>query len=244
MQISGLTQDELFILSRNIGNQDSGHKAQNKPVEVAKLLDKALTSGISEDDLAKLLNLEATTMFYRHKYIFNNLIKELHDKVIYGSSDFKKNREKEGYITFQQANELSRIKKEFQKKVYDFIIEKHIKGWNDIKSIKELLEINGYKNFEDVLNRIIERKGLDNKFRVGNQLDLMNLNKKLFKKTQAERDKIFFKICESVFSDKLHNVTLGYKFYEIVFKNNKISIGQNEIDSNKKILIQKIKDLE
>ncbi len=243
MKNSGLTQDEIFILSRNIGNQDSGHKAQNKPVEVARLLDKALTSGISEDDLAKLLNLEATTMFYRHKYIFDNLIKELHEKVIYGSSELKKDREKEGYITFQLANELSRIKKEFQQKVYDFIIEKHIKGWHDVKSIKELLEINDYQNFEDVLNTIVERKGLDNKFRVGDQLDLINLNKKLFKKTQAERDEIFFKICESVFEDELHNVTLGYKFYEIVFKNNKISIGQNEIKSKKEKLVQEIKEL-
>ena len=94
MKNSGLTQDEIFILSRNIGNQDSGHKAQNKPVEVARLLDKALTSGISEDDLAKLLNLEATTMFYRHKYIFDNLIKELLEKVIYGSSELKKDEKR------------------------------------------------------------------------------------------------------------------------------------------------------
>lgn len=243
MKIPGLTQEEIFILSRNIGNQDTGHKAQNKPVEVSRLIDKALASGVSEDDLAKLLNLEATTMFYRHKYIFDNLIKELHEKVIYGSSDLKKDRKKEGYITFQLANELSRIKKEFQPKVYDFVIKNHIKGWNDVKSIKELLEINNYKNIENVLNTIIERKGLDNKFRVGDQLDLFILNENLFRKSQLERDEIFLKICEEIFLDKVLKVTLGYKFYEIVFENNKISIGQNEINEYKQKVIKKIKEV-
>ena len=243
MKIPGLTQEEIFILSRNIGNQDTGHKAQNKPVEVSRLIDKALASGITEDDLAKLLNLEATTMFYRHKYIFDNLIKELHEKVIYGSSDLKKDREKEGYITFQLAHELSRIKKEFQLKVYDFVTKNHIKGWNDVKSIKELLEINNYQNIENVLNTIIERKGLDNKFRVGDQLDLFSLNENLFRKSQLERDEIFIKICEDIFLDKVLKVTLGYKFYEIVFDKNKISIGQNEINESKKKVIIKIKEV-
>ena len=58
----------------------------------------------------------------------------------------KKEREKKGYITFQLANELSRIDEKFQLRVYEFISSNHIHGWNDVKSIRELLEINKYKN--------------------------------------------------------------------------------------------------
>ena len=72
--------------------------------------------------------------------------RKLHKKVIYGSSEMKKDREKEGYITFQVANELSRIKENFQLEVYEFITKNHIHGWQDVKSIKELLVINDYKN--------------------------------------------------------------------------------------------------
>ena len=38
MQIPGLTQEEIFTHSRNIGNQDKGFKAKSTPYEVNKLL--------------------------------------------------------------------------------------------------------------------------------------------------------------------------------------------------------------
>ena len=100
MKIPGLTQEEIFTLSRNIGNQDKGFKAKSTPLEINNLLKKAIDNGTSEDNLAKILGLEATTMFYRHSYIFEHLILKLHKKVIYGSSDMKKDREKKRKIHF------------------------------------------------------------------------------------------------------------------------------------------------
>ena len=73
MQIPGLTQEEIFTLSRNIGNQDKGFKAKSTPFEINKLLKKAIDNGTTEENLAKILGLEATTMFYRHSYISNTL---------------------------------------------------------------------------------------------------------------------------------------------------------------------------
>ena len=99
-------------------------------------------------------------MFYRHNYIFDNLISKLHKKVIYGKSEMKKEREKKGYITFQLANELSRIDENFSFGCMGVSLN-HIHGWNDVKSIRELLEINKYKNIDKIFNEILERKGLD-----------------------------------------------------------------------------------
>ena len=243
MKLKGLTQEEIFILTRNIGNQDTGIKATHKPFIISELLDKAVDSGNSEEEIAKVLNLESTTMFYRHKYIFRNLIADLHEKVIYGSSELKKERVKEGYITFQVANELSRIKADFQLKIYKFISENNIHGWNDTKSIRELLEINQYKNLENVLEEIIKRKGLDKRFRIGDRVDLSILNEKLIKLTQIERDKKFLKICSDIFQDEIYSVSLGYVFYEIVFKKEKIKLGQEQISENKKQILESIKNL-
>ena len=69
----------------------------------------------------------------------------------------------------------------------------HIHGWNDVKSIRELLEINN-KIIDKIFNEILERKGLDDHLGLGDKLDLLTLNKNLFKRTQDERDDIFLKI--------------------------------------------------
>ena len=74
MKVPGLTQEEIYILSRNIGTSDKGLNNTSTPLEVNKILKKAFKNGTSEDDLAKIIGLEATTMFYRHNYIFDNLI--------------------------------------------------------------------------------------------------------------------------------------------------------------------------
>ena len=240
MQIPGLTQEEIFTLSRNIGNQDKGFKAKSTPYEVNKLLKKAIDKGTTEENLAKILGLEATTMFYRHSYIFEHLISKLHKKVIYGSSEMKKDREKEGYITFQVANELSRIKENFQLEVYEFITKNHIHGWQDVKSIKELLVINNYKNSKAIFEEILQRKGLDKHFRVGDKLDLNSLNKKLFKASQQDRDKVFFKLATKIYGNKIHSASLGYRFYEIVFKEEQIKISQKILDENKKRILEEI----
>jgi hypothetical protein len=243
MKLKGLTQEEIFILTRNIGNQDTGIKSTHKPFAISELLNKAIDSGNSEEEIAKVLNLESTTMFYRHKYIFTNLIANLHEKVIYGSSELKKERVKEGYITFQVANELSRVKADFQLRVYEFISKNNIHGWNDTKSIRELLEINQYKNLENVFEELIKRKGLDKRFRIGDKVDLSILNEKLIQLKQIERDKKFLKICTNIFHDEIYSVSLGYVFYEIVFKNEKIKLGQKQINENKKQLLEHIKNL-
>lgn len=241
MKVPGLTQEEIYILSRNIGTSDKGLNNTSTPLEVNKILKKAFKNGTSEDDLAKIIGLEATTMFYRHNYIFDNLISKLHKKVIYGRSDMKKEREKKGYITFQLANELSRIDEKFQLRVYEFISSNHIHGWNDVKSIRELLEINKYKNIDKIFNEILERKGLDDHFRVGDKLDLMTLNKNLFKRTQDERDDIFLKIVKKVFDEEINTASLGYRFYEIVFEDKQVKISQKDLDSKKTEILEKIK---
>ena len=146
----------------------------------------------------------------------------------------KKDREKEGYITFQVANELSRIKENFQLEVYEFITKNHIHGWQDVKSIKELLVINDYKNSKKIYEEILQRKGLDKHFRVGDKLDLNSLNKKLFKESQQDRDKVFFKLVSKIFDSQIESASLGYRFYEIVFKEEQIKISQKILEENKK----------
>ena len=42
-----------------------------------------------------------------------------------------------------------------------------------------------------IYEEILQRKGLDKHFRVGDKLDLNSLNKKLFKESQQDRDKVF-----------------------------------------------------
>ena len=71
MTLKGITQKEIFILDRNIGNKDSGFSAENTFQEVVKVLKKAIELGNTLEDLALHLNLQATTMLYRHIYIFD-----------------------------------------------------------------------------------------------------------------------------------------------------------------------------
>ena len=242
MKIKGLTNEETFILSRNIGNQDSGFKATDKPKKVAYIINKALKAGSTDEEIAKIIGINATTMIYRHIYIFENLHKDLQSLVIYGSSLDKKDRESKGYITFQVANELSRIKEEYQKQVHKFITENKIYGWNDTKSIRELLEINDYKDIEKIFKTMLERRGADNHHRIGDELNLEDLNKKIFKLGQNERDKVFKKIAVKAYSeDKIKKASLGYRYYEIVFEKSSISLSLSEVDKRKEKLIEGLK---
>ena len=67
--------------------------------------------------------------------------------------------------------------------------------------------------------------------------DLTNLFAKL------RRDKKFLKVCSKIFHDEIYSVSLGYVFYEIVFKNEKIKLGQKQINESKKQILESIKNL-
>ena len=110
MSLKGISQDEIFILDRNIGNQDSGFSAQNSYQDVVKVLIKAIKEGNTLEEIAINLNLQSTTMLYRHVFHFENLDAK-YKFIRYGSSEEYKNDKKGIYIGFQMANELARIQK-------------------------------------------------------------------------------------------------------------------------------------
>ena len=58
----------------------------------------------------------------------------------------------------------------------------------------------------------------------GRQINLLTLNKNLFKRTQDERDDIFLKIVRKVFDKEINTASLGYRFYEIVFEDKQVKI--------------------
>ena len=57
MKVPGLTQEEIYTLTRNIGTLDKGLNNTSTPLEVNKILKKAFKNGTSEDDLPKIIRL-------------------------------------------------------------------------------------------------------------------------------------------------------------------------------------------
>ena len=236
MALKGITQKEVFVLDRNIGNQDSGFSAQNTYEEVVKVLTKAVEKENTLEDIALYLNLEATTMLYRHIYIRDNLDIKLHKFVRYGSSEEYKNDKKGIFIGFQMANELSRVPKKEQNRVYKFIVKNKLKGWNEIKSVRELL---GRTNLDinEIFEKVLSESGKSDKsYSHTIPINLEEDSPKLFKMDQDSKNKIAMKLVMKHLKEPLVEVNLAYTILEIV-TNKRIKLSTLDlINLNEKIL--------
>ncbi len=229
MSLKGISQDEIFILDRNIGNQDSGFSAQNSYQDVVKVLIKAIKEDNTLDEIALNLNLQSTTMLYRHIFIFENLDAKIHKFIRYGSSEEYKNDKKGIYIGFQMANELARIPKKQQSKVYDFIVQNKLKGWNEIKSVRELLERTNLKINEIFEKVLVESGKSDNIYSHIIKINLEEDSPKLFRMEQVEKNKIAKKIVKKHLKEDILEVNLAYTVLEIVTKE-RIKIPSSKLD--------------
>lgn len=228
MALKGITQKEVFVLDRNIGNQDSGFSAQNTFEEVIKALTKAVDKGNTLDDIALHLNLEATTMLYRHIYIRDNLDDKLHKFVRYGSSEEYKNDKKGIFIGFQMANELSRVPKNEQNRVYKFIVKNKLKGWNEIKSVRELLERTNL-NINEIFEKVLSESGKSDKsYSHTIPINLEDDSPKLFKMDQDSKNKIAMKLVKKHLKEPVLEVNLAYTILEIV-TNKRLKLSTSDL---------------
>ncbi|MAV28748.1 MAG: hypothetical protein CMF43_02975 [Legionellales bacterium] len=236
MALKGITQKEVFVLDRNIGNQDSGFSAQNTYEEVVKVLTKAVEKENTLEDIALYLNLEATTMLYRHIYIRDNLDIKLHKFVRYGSSEEYKNDKKGIFIGFQMANELSRVPKKEQNRVYKFIVKNKLKGWNEIKSVRELLERTNL-DINEIFEKVLSESGKSDKsYSHTIPINLEEDSPKLFKMDQDSKNKIAMKLVMKHLKEPVIEVNLAYTILEIV-TNKRIKLSTLDlINLNEKIL--------
>ena len=62
----------------------------------------------------------------------------------------------------------------------------------------------------------------------------------MFKESQQDRDKVFFKLVSKIFDSQIESASLGYRFYEIVFKEEQIKISQKILEENKKRILEEI----
>jgi len=228
LALKGITQKEVFVLDRNIGNQDSGFSAQNTFEEVIKALTKAVDKGNTLDDIALHLNLEATTMLYRHIYIRDNLDDKLHKFVRYGSSEEYKNDKKGIFIGFQMANELSRVPKNEQNRVYKFIVKNKLKGWNEIKSVRELLERTNL-NINEIFEKVLSESGKSDKsYSHTIPINLEDDSPKLFKMDQDSKNKIAMKLVKKHLKEPVLEVNLAYTILEIV-TNKRLKLSTSDL---------------
>ncbi len=241
MTLKGISEKEVFILDRNIGNQDSGFSAQNTFLDVAKVLNKAIEKGNTLEDIALYLNLQATTMLYRHVYIYENLDAELHGYVRYGSSEEYKNDQKGIYVGFQMANELSRVLGQHQKKVYEFIVKNRLRGWNEIKSVRELLDRTNL-NIDEIFKKVLLESGKSNdRYSYTIPINLESDSPVLFKMRQDSKNEIAKKIVKKHLKIKILEVTLAYTILEIITEN-RPNLSTVELKNINNKIIQELKD--
>ena len=205
-------------MDRNIGNQDSGFSCTKTFQEVAKVLVKAIEKGNTLEDIALHLNLEATTMLYRHIYIFDHLDNKLHKYIRYGSSEDYKNDKKGIFVGFQMANELSRVPKNLQNKVYKFIVTNKLKGWNEIKSVRELLDRTDLK-IDKIFEKVLEESGKSNtSYSHVMQINLEEDSPVLFQMNQDSKNKIAMKLVKKHLKIPIKEINLAYTLLEILQK--------------------------
>lgn len=241
MSLKGITEREVFVLDRNIGNQDSGFSAQNTYEEVVKALTKAINNGNTLEDIALHLNLESTTMLYRHIYIRDNLDITLHKFVRYGSSEEYKNDKKGIFIGFQMANELSRVPKNQQNRVYKFIVKNKLKGWNEIKSVRELLERTNL-NINEIFEKVLSESGKSDKsYSHTIPINLEDDSPKLFKMDQDSKNKIAMKLVKKHLKEPVLEVNLAYTILEIV-TNKRLKLSTSDLMILNEKILKEIKE--
>jgi len=232
--MKGLTSDEAFALSRSIGNNVSGYAPMLKPVEVSKLLEKAISNGNSIKDIALFLQEHAkiktvasgSTMVSRTIRLFKKLDPSLHDNVVYktfSSGDRSSLKD----ISFQSAVELTRFNIEDQKKVFEAVVKNNLKK-EDIKSILHFVNKAGLSLDEAVI-KIKKTKGKSNEQTIVSQINLKEMNNHLYSISQVDRDKIFKSIVSKSINFKHKDLHLGVMTFAFTVDEENKKITQIEV---------------
>jgi hypothetical protein len=232
--LKGLTDKELFDLSRSIGNNKSGYNPLLKPMEVAKLLGKAKDNGASTKEIAIFLKEKSNiktiasgqTMVTRTINLFKRLDPSLHEHVVYKTFS-SVDKDSNSAISFQSAVELTRFKREDQKKIFETIVENSFSK----EDIKTLLHLVTKANISIIkaADEIQKNKGNSNYQTIVQEINLENMNTKLYSLKQQERDSAFSIILSNVLNFKFKEIHLGIFTYSFTLSQENKVIPQLEI---------------
>ena len=232
--LKGLTEKELFDLSRSIGNNKSGYNPLLKPIEVAKLLEKTKNNGSSTKDIAIFLQKKSNiktiasgqTMVTRTINLFKKLEPTLHEYVVYKTFS-SEDRGSTASISFQSAVELTRFKREDQKNIFDTIVKNNLSK-EDIKTLLHLVTKANISVVE-ATEEIQKNKGKSNYQTVVQEINLEHLNKKLYTSTQKQRNNIFSVILSNILNYKFKDLHLGVFTYSFTLSQENKVIPQLEL---------------
>lgn len=232
--MKGLTDKELFDLSRSIGNNKSGYNPLLKPAEVAKLLGKAKENGASTKEIAIFLKEKSNiktiasgqTMVTRTINLFKRLEPSLHDYVVYKTFS-SVDKDSNSAISFQSAVELTRFKREDQKKIFETIVKNNFSK-EDIKTLLHLVT-KANNSVTEAAEEIQKNKGNSDYQTIVQEINLENLNKKLYSFKQEERNKAFSFILSNVLNFKIKEIHLGIFTYSFTLSQKNKVVPQLEL---------------
>ena len=237
MTLKGLSDSELFDLKRSIGNNYSGFEPHLKPLQVSKVLQKALDCENSTKDIAEFLELKTiasgTTMVSRTIRLFKQLHPNLHNSVVYKSHSSKDKAQKKS-ISFQSAVELSRFELDKQEEVFEEVVKNGFSKEN----IKTIIHYTKKANLslEESIEKLKTDKGVSEYQTIYKDINLNELNKKIYSMKQSERNKVFKNICKEIFDAELKELHLGVFTLYVTFAKKGIIVKQLEMkDIHKKI---------
>lgn len=231
--MKGLTDKELFDLSRSIGNNKSGYNPLLKPAEVAKLLGKAKENGASTKEIAIFLKEKSNiktiasgqTMVTRTINLFKRLEPSLHDYVVYKTFS-SVDKDSNSAISFQSAVELTRFKREDQK-IFETIVKNNFSK-EDIKTLLHLVT-KANNSVTEAAEEIQKNKGNSDYQTIVQEINLENLNKKLYSFKQEERNKAFSFILSNVLNFKIKEIHLGIFTYSFTLSQKNKVVPQLEL---------------
>jgi len=116
MKEFGLTNKEEVFLLTSVGNQKTGFSQRDyNPVEVGEKIDKALSNGASQQDIANFLEVHQA-LIGRFLRVFTQLDSSFHHLVSFTPVP-------DGFISFDHAQEIARFKKSQQSQIIKAILE-------------------------------------------------------------------------------------------------------------------------
>ena len=126
------------------------------------------------------------------------------------------------------ANELSRVPKNQQNRVYKFIVKNKLKGWNEIKSVRELLERTNL-NINEIFEKVLSESGKSDKsYSHTIPINLEDDSPKLFKMDQDSKNKIAMKLVKKHLKEPVLEVNLAYTILEIV-TNKRLKLSTSDL---------------
>tara|TARA_B100001996_G_C18647589_1_gene588050 strand:+ start:1077 stop:1814 length:738 start_codon:yes stop_codon:yes gene_type:complete len=240
--LKGLSDSELFDLKRSIGNNYSGFEPHLKPLQVSKVLQKALDCENSTKDIAEFLELKTIasgrTMVTRTIRLFKKLHPNLHNSVVYKSHS-SKDRVKKKSISFQSAVELSRFELDKQEEVFEEVVKNGFSKEN-IKTIIHYTK-KAKLSLEESIEKLKTDKGVSEFQTIYKDIKLNELNKKIYSMKQLERNKVFKNICKQIFDSEVKEVHLGVFTLYVTFEKKGTIVKQIEMKDIHKQIEERIK---